>query len=317
MIDTYQFVHPDDRSELIHFQELAYEGKTDTFSKPIRVFQDSEWHWYKYHVKLKNYSPATNNVEVVFLSVDIDALKKVEASLIVAKAKAEESDKLKSAFIANMSHEIRTPLNAIVGFSNLLATDDDLPEEDREEYTDIIMNNTEVLLQLINDILDMSKIEAGVFEFNHESVELNHFLEEIEAAYSLHNSKEIELKFMSNPENDVTLHIDRNRLQQVMSNLLNNALKFTSSGYIHFGYEVRPHDIYFYVEDTGIGIPADKQSMIFQRFIKLNTFKQGNGLGLSICLTIIEKLNGEIGVESTPGKGSTFWFTLPYTPIDY
>lgn len=317
VIDTYQYVHPDDRSELIHFQELAYNGQTDTFSKPIRVFQDTEWHWYKYHVKLKNYSPATNNVEVVFLSVDIDALKKVEASLIVAKAKAEESDKLKSAFIANMSHEIRTPLNAIVGFSNLLATDDDLPEEDREEYTDIIMNNTEVLLQLINDILDMSKIEAGVFEFNHEKVELNHFLEEIEAAYSLRNSKEIELKFMSDPENDVTLHVDRNRLQQVMSNLLNNALKFTSSGYIHFGYKVRPHEIYFYVEDTGIGIPADKQSMIFQRFIKLNTFKQGNGLGLSICSTIIEKLNGEIGVESKPGEGSTFWFTLPYIPIDY
>lgn len=317
VIDTYQYMHPDDRSELIHFQQLAYKGKTDTFSKPIRIFQNSEWHWYKYHVKLKNYSPSTNQIEVVFLSADIDTLKKVEANLIVAKAKAEESDKLKSAFIANMSHEIRTPLNAIVGFSNILATDDDLPEDEREEYTNIILNNTEILLQLINDILDISKIEAGVFEFNHEKIELTSFLEKIEKAYTLRNSKDIEIKFISDPDNHATLYTDRSRLQQIISNFLNNALKFTQAGHIHFGYKVKPQEIYFYVEDTGIGIPADKQTEIFQRFVKLNSFKQGSGLGLSICSTIVEKLNGKIGVESEPGKGSTFWFSLPYTPTDF
>lgn len=261
---------------------------------------------------MKDYSPSDNHVEIVSLSVDIDALKQVEANLTVAKAKAEESDKLKSAFIANMSHEIRTPLNAIVGFSNLLATDDDLPMEDREEYTNIILNNTEVLLQLINDILDISKIEAGVFEFNHERIELNRFFEKIETAYALRTSKKIEVKFIANPEDDIILHADRNRLQQVISNFLNNALKFTPAGHIHFGYKVKPQEIYFYVEDTGIGIPADKQSMIFHRFVKLDSFKQGNGLGLSICSTIVEKLNGKIGVVSEPGQGSTFWFTIPH-----
>lgn len=317
IIDTYPNMHPDDRSELIQFQELAYKGEADTFSKPIRIFQNSDWHWYKYHVKLKNYSPTTRNVEVVYLSVDIDTLKKVEASLMVAKAKAEESDKLKSAFIANMSHEIRTPLNAIVGFSNLIATDDDLPEEDREEYTNIILNNTEILLQLINDILDISKIEAGVFEFSRESIELNDFMKKIEKAYALRSSEGVEIKFIPDPDNRVTLHADRNRLQQVISNFLNNALKFTSKGHVHFGYTVKPQEVYFYVEDTGIGIPADKQAMIFHRFVKLDTFKQGNGLGLSICSTIVEKLGGEIGVYSTPGHGSTFWFSLPYDPADY
>lgn len=313
VIGTYQYMHPDDRRELMNFQELAYKGEADSFVKPIRIFQNSHWHWYKYHAKLKNYSPSTNNVELVFLSVDIDTLKKVEASLMVAKAKAEESDKLKSAFIANMSHEIRTPLNSIVGFSNILATDDDLPPEDREEYMNIITNNTELLLQLINDILDMSKIEAGVFEFNQDHVELNHFFEEIEASYILHNSPKLEIKYI-NPDTSVILYTDRKRLQQVMSNFLNNALKFTPAGHIHFGYQVKPHEVYFYVEDTGIGIPEDKQTTIFQRFIKLNTFKQGNGLGLSICSNIVEKLGGKIGVDSKPGQGSTFWFSLPYTP---
>lgn len=310
--DTYQYMHPDDRTELLDFQKLACRGEADSFVKPIRIFKDSEWHWYKYHAKVKDYSPSDKHVEIVSLSVDIDALKQVEANLTVAKAKAEESDKLKSAFIANMSHEIRTPLNAIVGFSNLLATDDDLPMEDREEYTNIILNNTEVLLQLINDILDISKIEAGVFEFNHERIELNRFLEKIETAYALRTSKKIEVKFISNPDDDIILHADRNRLQQVISNFLNNALKFTPAGHIHFGYKVKPQEIYFYVEDTGIGIPADKQSMIFHRFVKLDSFKQGNGLGLSICSTIVEKLNGKIGVISEPGQGSTFWFTIPH-----
>ena len=310
--DTYQYMHPDDRTELLDFQKLACRGEADSFVKPIRIFKASEWHWYKYHAKVKDYSPSDNHVEIVSLSVDIDALKQVEANLIVAKAKAEESDKLKSAFIANMSHEIRTPLNAIVGFSNLLATDDDLPMEDREEYTNIILNNTEVLLQLINDILDISKIEAGVFEFNHERIELNRFLEKIETAYALRTSKKVEVKFISNPDDDIILHADRNRLQQVISNFLNNALKFTPAGHIHFGYKVKPQEIYFYVEDSGIGIPADKQSMIFHRFVKLDSFKQGSGLGLSICSTIVEKLNGKIGVVSEPGQGSTFWFTIPH-----
>lgn len=311
VIDIYQYMYPDDRVDLNQFIADAGKGKAHSFIKNIRIWQNNEWHWYKYHGALKTDGPVTDNTELVFLSVDIDNLKKIEANLIEAKAKAEESDHLKSAFIANMSHEIRTPLNAIVGFSNLLCGDMDFSPEDKAEYAKIIMTNNELLLQLINDILDISKIEAGVMDFSEDIIDLNRFCHDIESVYKLKAPQEVEIRFIQEHPEEYTIDIDKTRLNQVISNFLNNALKFTKQGHIHFGYRIREKDIYLYVEDTGSGIAKDKQEAVFQRFVKLNSFVQGTGLGLSICSTIVEKFGGQIGVESEPGKGSTFWFTIP------
>ena len=231
--------------------------------------------------------------------------------LVEARAKAEESDRLKSAFIANMSHEIRTPLNAIVGFSELLTMDEEVEKEERDEYIKLIRTNTDLLLQLINDILDLSKIEAGVLDFIPEKVDVGLLLSGIEALYKLKTRENVEIKFVGEYAGESFLFVDKNRLSQIICNFLNNALKFTTSGYIHFGYEVRENDMYFFVEDTGTGIPLEKQKSIFQRFVKLDSFKQGTGLGLSICSTIVEKWKGEIGVESEEGRGAKFWFTVP------
>ena len=189
--------------------------------------------------------------------------------MIQAKAKAEESDRLKSAFIANMSHEIRTPLNAIVGFSNLLASEMDFSEEDKAEYTRIISVNNDLLLQLINDILDISKIEAGVMDFTENTVELNQFFQEIESVFQLKAKTGIEIKFIPEQAEEYAIKIDRIRLNQVISNFLNNALKFTRQGHIFFGYRLREKDIYFYVEDTGIGIPKDQQASVFLSLIHI------------------------------------------------
>ena len=231
--------------------------------------------------------------------------------LVEARAKAEESDRLKSAFIANMSHEIRTPLNAIVGFSELLTMDEELEKDERDEYIKLIRTNTDLLLQLINDILDLSKIEAGVLDFIPEKVDVDLLLSGIEALYKMKAREDVEIKFVGEHTGSNFLFVDKNRLSQIICNFLNNALKFTTKGYIHFGYEVRESDMYFFVEDTGTGIPREKRDSIFQRFVKLDSFKQGTGLGLSICSTIVEKWKGEIGVESEEGRGSKFWFTVP------
>lgn len=311
VISTYQFMHQHDRKELLEFIAKASRGETSSLIRNIRIMRDGEWHWYKYHATLKYYEPGKQQIELVFLSIDIDNLKKIEAHLTEAKAKAEESDKLKSAFIANMSHEIRTPLNAIIGFSNLLCEEMEITPEEKTEYAQIISTNNQLLLQLINDILDISKIEAGVMNFTEDIIELNHLCNEIEAIYILRAKKGLEIKFIREYSGQYILNIDRTRLNQIISNFLNNALKFTTQGHIYFGFRLQANEIYFYVEDTGIGIEKEKQDAVFQRFVKLNNFAQGTGLGLSICSTIVEKFGGRIGVNSEPGKGSTFWFTIP------
>lgn len=234
--------------------------------------------------------------------------KEDEAELRKAKDKAEESDRLKSAFLANMSHEIRTPLNAIVGFSNLLTIAES--EEERDEYINIISSNNELLLQLINDILDVAKIEAGTLEFIDSEVDLNALLSDIEQSSRLKASEGVQVSFVEKAPHCVVM-TDKNRLSQVVTNFINNAIKFTPEGNIFFGYRRKDNNLYFYVSDTGCGIESEKKDMVFNRFVKLNSFAQGTGLGLAICQMIIKKLGGEIGVESEYGKGSTFWFTLP------
>ena len=250
---------------------------------------------------------------IVGSSLVISQRKEMEKALVEAKEKAEESNRLKSAFLANMSHEIRTPLNAIVGFSGILASASPDEMEDRDEYVNIIENNNTLLLQLINDILDLSKIEAGTLDFVSSHVDVNQLFSDVENSAILRNKKEEVQIMYENKMPDCYIDVDKNRLTQVITNLINNAMKFTDSGSIRFGYYLKDTDfLYFYVTDTGCGIPADKIESVFGRFVKLNTFVQGTGLGLSICQTIVEHLGGNIGVESKEGEGSTFWFTLPY-----
>lgn len=225
--------------------------------------------------------------------------------------KAEQANQLKSAFLANMSHEIRTPLNAIVGFSNMLPHVEN--REEMSEYVELIGTNTDLLLQLINDILDLSKIEAGTFDFYPALIDVNQTLEEIEQSMQLrlrHNN--VTFTFAERLS-QCTLYTDKNRLIQLLANFAVNAIKFTEVGTIRMGYRLLDSEtIYFYVSDTGCGMSSEQCIHVFERFVKYNSFVQGTGLGLSICHTIVDRLGGKIGVESKENKGSTFWFTLPY-----
>ncbi|MDL2247177.1 response regulator, partial [Bacteroides sp. OttesenSCG-928-J23] len=247
---------------------------------------------------------------ILGISWDITDLKNAEKELIVAKEKAEESNRLKSAFLANMSHEIRTPLNAIVGFSDLLV--ETVSVSEKQEYIGIIKKNNELLLQLISDILDLSKIEAQTLEFVFETTDVNSLCNSVVASGNLRVDAKVPIIF-ENKIPECYIYTDKNRINQVLSNLVTNALKFTSEGDIRVGYHiVDDSTIRFYVKDSGIGIKKEQLDSIFERFIKLNHFAQGTGLGLPICKNIVEQLNGSIGVESEWGSGSCFWFTLPY-----
>ncbi len=254
--------------------------------------------------------PAENRLPLIIgLSWDVTEMKKTQLELIEARAKAEASDRLKSAFLANMSHEIRTPLNAIVGFSKLLAEVE--TEQEKQQFAEIIDSNSELLLQLINDILDISKIEAGTLEFNYKPVNLNELCRAQQEIHKSRVKEGVELVF-DEKYDSVFLTADQNRLSQVFTNLITNAIKFTSSGQILFGFNVREEQIDFYVSDTGIGIPKEKQASIFDRFVKLNDFAAGTGLGLAISRMIIEKMEGTIRVESEQGAGTIFRFSIPY-----
>ena len=248
---------------------------------------------------------------VTAITYYIRILRKAYSRSSEAMEKAEQANQLKSAFLANMSHEIRTPLNAIVGFSNMLPEVDD--REEMREYTDIIETNTNLLLQLINDILDMSKIEAGTFDFCPALIDVNQTMEEIEQSMQLRLKNDAVTFTFCERLPECMLYIDKNRMMQLLSNFIVNAIKFTKSGSIRMGYRMKDiNTIYFYVSDTGCGMSPEQCRHVFERFVKYNPFIQGTGLGLSICHMIVEHLKGEIGVNSEEGKGSTFWFTLPY-----
>lgn len=241
---------------------------------------------------------------------DISDKKRIEHLMYEVK-KADEANRLKSAFLANMSHEIRTPLNAIVGFSNLLAETDD-PDE-KKEFIHLISSNNDLLLQLINDIIDMAKIESGTLDFTYTDTDVNELLEDIYNQMKLKNKSEEVVLEITRRQPECIIHTDRNRVMQVLINFITNAMKFTKQGRISFGYEKdeKKKEIYFFVQDTGIGIPENKKDQIFDRFVKLNTFAQGTGLGLPICAMIVEKFGGTIGVDSREGEGSLFWVRIP------
>lgn len=316
VVGVYHKMHEEDRKRIFEFFEEAMKGTQTNFQGEMRVLRPgtkNTWNWIRMNVVVTKYCPEENEVEIIGVNYDITELKETEVELTQARDKAETMDRLKSAFLANMSHEIRTPLNAIVGFSDLLV-DTEIIEE-RQEYIKIVRENNELLLQLISDILDLSKIEAGTFDFTEGDVDVNMLCEDIVRAMQMKIEKNVELVFDSHlPQ----CHIlsDRNRLHQVISNFVNNAIKFTSEGSIRVGYELKGDELKFYVEDTGVGIDEEHLSQIFERFVKLNSFVHGTGLGLSICQSIVEQLGGRIGVESEPGKGSRFWFTHPYPQMN-
>ena len=315
VIGVYAHVVPEDQAVLKNFVGEVKTGKATSLRKEVRVCRENgKYTWTSINVMVRDYRPQDGIIEMLCINYDITPLKETEQKLIIARDKAEELDRLKSAFLANMSHEIRTPLNAIVGFSSLLAETDSRSE--RQEYIKIVQENNELLLQLISDILDLSKIEAGTFNFVYTNVDVNETCAEIIKSMSMKVSKGVELIF-EEPFPECYIYTDKNRFTQVISNFINNALKFTQQGCITLGYEQVSHQkIKFYVRDTGMGIPEEKQKSIFERFVKLNTFVQGTGLGLSICKSIVSQMGGEIGVDSDVGIGSCFCFTHPYHAAD-
>ena len=311
IIKVHSHFHPDDRRMMLRFFDQVLIREASHLRRDVRILrEDGTYTWTRVNVMVRDFRPEDGIIDMVCVNYDITELKETERKLIAARDKAEELDRLKSAFLANMSHEIRTPLNAIVGFSSLLTETEDM--KDRKQYMAIVQENTELLLQLISDILDLSKMESGAFEFVKSDTDVNLLCSEIIRSLRMKVPAGVELVF---EECLPGCHVwaDKNRLNQVISNFINNALKFTFSGSITLGY-YRQTDGYlrFYVRDTGMGIPRNKIKTVFDRFVKLNSFVHGTGLGLSICKSLVEQMGGTIGVESEEGEGSCFWFTYPY-----
>ena len=309
IIGIHSHFHPEDRAVMLDFLAKVVKGESTKLCRDVRIRRaDGSYTWTRVNVLVRNYRPQDNVIEMLCINFDITQLKETEQMLIKAKEKAEEADRLKSAFLANMSHEIRTPLNAIVGFSSMLEEAED--QEEKHQYITIIEDNNKLLLQLISDILDLSKIEAETFDIIPERVNAKQLCNDLFQAMQMKTSPQVELRLKDNlPE--LTFTSDKNRLYQVLLNFVTNALKFTSEGNITIDYQIDGNEVKFSVQDTGMGIEPEKQEAIFTRFVKLNSFIPGTGLGLPICQSIVTQLGGKIGVESEPGRGACFWFTHP------
>ena len=306
IIGIYSYIHPNDAGYTNSFFEEVKQGKAHHFRREVRVKSGDGWKWICANITRNPQSVDPNKPEMICINYDITELKDSQ----LKRERAEELDRLKSAFLANMSHEIRTPLNAIVGFSQLLAETDD-PEE-RHEFVEIIDSNNRMLLQLISDILDLAKIESGTMDFKFADMSIKEVINEIVTSFRIKMPDNVAL-IAPKDSPECQIYSDRMRLTQVISNFLNNAIKYTSEGCIILAYEIIGDEIKFSETDTGDGMSQEIQAHIFDRFYKGNTFKQGTGLGLSICETIVNRLGGRIGVNSELGKGSTFWFTHPYS----
>ena len=306
IIGIYSYIHPNDAGYINSFFEEVKQGKAHHFRREVRVKSGDGWKWICANITRNPQSVDPNKPEMICINYDITELKDSQ----LKRERAEELDRLKSAFLANMSHEIRTPLNAIVGFSQLLAETDD-PEE-RHEFVEIIDSNNRMLLQLISDILDLAKIESGTMDLKFADMNVKEVINEIVTSFRIKMPDNVAL-IAPQDSPECQIYSDRMRLTQVISNFLNNAIKYTSEGCITLAYEIIGDEIKFSVTDTGDGMSQEIQAHIFDRFYKGNTFKQGTGLGLSICETIVNRLGGRIGVNSELGKGSTFWFTHPYS----
>ena len=306
---TYRHFHPDDRALLIRFLDDARKGLTTQLSKEMRVLrEDGTYTWTHVNLLVKKYAPQDRIIEIISINYDITELKRTEEMLVKARDKAEASDRLKSAFLANMSHEIRTPLNAIVGFSSLLTSTESAAE--KELYNSLIGHNNKLLLNLINDVIDLSKIESGYLELRPDWVNLTELLDESVAEYAHQVPSGVEL-LTNYPAHDSLVELDKLRIKQILSNFLSNALKNTTTGHVEVFYEVDHQSVRIGVKDTGRGIPQNMLEKIFERFEKLDSFAQGAGLGLPICKLIVEKMNGRILVDSQLGIGTTFIIELP------
>ena len=300
------------------FERLA-NGETQKMREEYRVGR--QWlpspqqnEWVEVRAAVDERDANGKPLSLIGTSMTVTQRKEMEEALVQAKVKAEEANTLKSSFLANISHEIRTPLNAIVGFSSLLVSAERGISEEKQEYINIIENNNTLLLQLISDVLDLSKIEAGTMESDYAPIDVHGLFIELEDTFRLRNKKSGICICYHRRTTECVVKADRNRLIQVMMNLMNNAVKFTGEGSIEFGFDVREDGfLHFYVTDTGCGIPEERLEEIFGNFVKLNSFVQGTGLGLTICRAIVERMGGKIGAVSRLGQGSTFWFTLPYT----
>ena len=313
VIGVYSHVHPEDQAVLKIFVRGVREGKATSLRKEVRICRENgKYTWTSINVMVRDYRPEEGIIEMLCINYDITTLKETEQKLIIARDKAEELDRLKSAFLANMSHEIRTPLNAIVGFSSLLIDTVETTDE-QKEYADIIQTNSELLLQLISDVLDVSRLESGKLLFKYEWCELVNHCQNMITLTRKNRTRDIDVRLQM-PKEPYMLYTDPLRLQQVIINLLNNALKFTpDGGSITLDYEIDEEDqcMLFSVTDTGSGIPEDKQELVFQRFEKLNEFVQGTGLGLAICKLTIQRMGGDIWIDKNYKNGARFVFSHP------
>jgi signal transduction histidine kinase len=311
---TVMQLYPEDSREVLEYVSKCRVQKMDPFEAEYRVRVDGELRWTKLYLFQYTYKPEENEIMMLSVNMDITTQKEAEEKLREAKESAESSDRLKSAFLDNMSHEIRTPLNAIIGFSHLLTQSEDA--EEKEMFKQVIEQNSEQLLQLVGDILELSRLESGDQTFRWEEVDVNGLMEDTYQLYVQKNQNPDVTLIYQPRDQECLMQSVATRIQQVLGQLLSNALKFTTEGVVEMGFEMRGDKVYFYVADTGCGVPEEQRDEIFQRFVKLNSFKPGTGLGLPICSRLVAAMGGEIGVKPNRDHGSIFWFILPMKPAE-